>query len=119
MDIKFKCVTNSDDVKVRTLKAYFKDGSILTVDRETTEWEYDEYWGEMTMKWHGCYYWFNDDCVFDGKSGYIMSQGTSVPILNMIMEEDGVTKLEFEIDKDAGEDYYIALKEMTVSTWEL
>jgi hypothetical protein len=107
MIIYFECSTNGTDVRINTLKIKLKGGSVLTIDRDWTEFNIEN--GKLTMTWRDCYLWALDGWNIFGE-GYRLDYYSIEELKNMI--EYGY--FEFEIEDSADEDYYVTINKVEV-----
>lgn len=105
MNIDFVCNTNHDYVRINTLKVQLPSGTIITIDRDHTEFSINE--DELGMTWYGCYIWAVDGYDIFGFHG---CHDVNVEELNnLIMSGANVF---FELEDDVDSDYYVTLEEM-------
>ena len=105
MRLEFIGTTNKDYVMVNTAKFKLKSGSVITIDRDTTEYTNED--GKLDMLWRGCYMWAIDDWnIFDDET-YI----TDEKEFEMLVEG---AELELELEDDADEDYWVKIERWSI-----
>ena len=105
MRIEFKGTTNKDYVMVNTAKFRLKNGSVITIDRDETEYTVED--GKIDMLWRGCYLWAIDDFNITGDDAYITDAKEFMALVND-------AKLELELEDDADEDYWVHIEDMII-----
>ena len=90
--------TNHPVPYINVLIIETKYGTKYVIDREHTEYSYDEETGVMTMDWHGTYIW----------DSYV-----NRPVSEGLLECASV--IEIEIEDDAPEGYYFDVLEVTTA----
>lgn len=109
MNINFKCETNKDYVAINTLKVTLKDGGVLYIDRDTTE--YDIEGTTLNMTWNNCYLWtLNGQNIF-GEEGYHITEDTSIKEFKTLLKG---ANYEFFLDEDMDEDYIVLLRDLGI-----
>ena len=103
MIITITAKTNCAAPYLNTLNIRTKDGSDITIDRQRTEYPYDETKKEMTMDWVGVYIW-------DGET-----ENYDVP--DDIFEN--VAHAEIEIEDDAPKSYTFVPESITANGIDL
>ena len=93
--LTFTAETNYPAPYVNTALFITKHGD-LTIDRDRTEWSYNEVSKLMTMEWVGCYIW-------DGET-----ENHDIPIDTF----DTAILKSIEIEDDAPEDLYFKVKKV-------
>ncbi len=104
MRITFRCKTNKDYVMINTVKFTLPTGTVLTVDRTSTEYDIAD--GELDMTWK-CVYLHDIDgnCISD--TAYITD---SSGFEDLVAD----AKVMFELEDDADEDYEVEILEVKV-----
>lgn len=59
MNIDFKAKTNQKYIMINAAIFQTKDGELVTIDRDTTEYTIDDD-GTLHMTWRNCYVWDSD-----------------------------------------------------------
>ena len=109
MDITFKCATNKDYVAINTLVIKLRNGGVLQVDRDQTE--YDIQGLDLNMTWRGCYLWtLNDENIF-GEEGYHITEETSVEDFKELISN---ATYSFLLEEDMDEDYIVQIRSMDI-----
>ncbi len=105
--LNFLCRTNKDYVRINTAKIKLKSGSVLTVDRDRTEYIMNN--GVLYMKWYDCYLWAIDDRnIFNNNANLSYLSGSEFSkLLNGAL-------ISFELEDDADKDY-----EVEIISWEV
>ncbi len=107
MKIEFDCATNKEFVAINTLHLRLPSGTVLTLDRDSTEWTIDN--GNLSMVWNGVYLWEIDGyCIFcdDTGHGMYVSEESFDEFLKYV--ESAVP--EFDLDDDVDPDYRVDIK---------
>ncbi len=93
--------TNKNYCMVNTAKFHLKNGGIITVDREETEYTVNTEINQLSMLWKGVYLWAVNDCyLFDGEDRVYPNAEEFIELIS------GAT-LELELEDDADEDYVV------------
>ena len=109
MKLKFICKTRPNEAKIsiNTLKITLKDGSVLCLDRDETDWLRTTT-NEIIMWWDNCYLWsLNGQNIF-GQEGYKITDEYSIEQFKELIE--GATFEFFLEEDDIDEDYFITIK---------
>lgn len=85
----FAVTQNNEMPYFNTAKFFFKDGASITIDRNTTEYCYDETLGILEMDWSELYEWNGEKENYDYDFELL----------------EKAEKVELYIDDDAPEDY--------------
>lgn len=109
MTLKFTCTTNKDYVRINTLKITKPHGAKLTVDRKYTSADFHD--GKLYMIWDDCYLWALDGWNIFGDNGYEICDVYSVKEFKRLIQNAG---LDFELEDDADEDYFVTIENMEV-----
>lgn len=105
MRIEFVGTTNKDYVMINIAKFKLKSGSVITIDRDTTEYTIEN--GKLDMLWRGCYMWAIDNWnIFDDET-YITDADEFAKLV------DGA-ELELELEDDADEDYEVKIERWNI-----
>lgn len=107
MQINFFATTNHPYVRVNTVRFTLKNGSTLTIDRDSTEYTIND--GVLSMVWNGCYLWALDDKNIFGDNGYHITDQYAVEELYKLLDD---ATMELELEDDADEDYFV-----NVTSW--
>ena len=102
MRIVITAETNCPTPYVNTAQFMTKYGELI-IDRDRTEWSYNEADNIMTMEWIGCYIWDGETENYDIPAGAF-----DTAVLNSI-----------EIEDDAPEDIVFKVKTVLVSGREV
>ena len=106
MDVTFKCKTNKNYVAINTLSIKLPNGSILQLDRDTTE--YDLEGQDLSMTWRNCYLWSLDDCNIFGEEGYYVK---NVEEFRELINRSGS---QFILEEDTDKDYTVLIESFTL-----
>lgn len=105
MRIEFKGTTNKDYMMVNTAKFRLKTGSVITIDRDETEFTIED--GKIDMVWRGVYLRAVDDFNIVDSDAYIKDAEEFAKLVI-----DG--KLELELEDDADEDYWVNIENIAI-----
>ena len=110
MNINFKCETNKDYVAINTLVIKLRNGGVIQVDRDQTE--YDIQGLDLDMTWRNCYLWtLNDKNIF-GEEGYYITEETSVEDFKELISN---ATYSFLLEEDMDEDYIVQIRSMEIN----
>lgn len=111
MRISFKAKTNKDYVMINALKLQLRTGSILTLDRQSTEFTIGKpnESGKRTldMEWFDCYLWEIDE-VNAFEQEFLLADGFEKVFV-------GATLTELELEDDADEDYSVMIDSLSIN----
>jgi len=97
MRMNFECYTNYNLVALNALKIKLASGSVLTIDRDKTEWSVEEN-GRLSMEWKGVYLWAIDDCnIFSDFGHHLNGEGVAEETAALLK---GAREIWFEYDGD-------------------
>ena len=122
MRINFECYTNYNLVALNALKIKLASGSVLTIDRNSTEW-YPVTDGKLSMEWMGCYLWAIDDCHIFSDYGCYMDEEGAINEFKVLLKGStisllkGATKAWFEYDEDIvdPDDYMVEIRSISIN----
>ena len=91
MRLSFYCMSNMGYPWVNSAVFKTKDGSVIALDRDATEFDYDPKDRRMSMYWRCVYLWDDEDADYNIADDFL----------------DGATFEGFEVEDDAPDGYYI------------
>lgn len=108
MRIGFLCSTNKDYVAINTATFRIPGGSTITIDRKETN--YSMKGDILEMVWKGCYvHSLNGFNIFPDEPD--TDEYREKELRKMLMDS---TFVSFELEDDAGEDYFVKKLEWTI-----
>lgn len=105
MDIKFECYTTSKEIYINIAEFHLADGTVITIDRDSTNTEIDNH--KATITWENCYLWalngrniFEDNTYID--DDYNISEFKELvknAYVELIKEDDFPSDYILEVQK--------------------
>lgn len=111
MKLRFEIKVNHDYIRINTLKVILKDGGVLYLDREQTNYMKTTA-NEYTMYWDNCYLWTLNGRNIFGQEGTQITDDYSIDEFEKLIEG---AKFEFFLEEDdVDEDYKVDILDVRI-----